>query len=55
MIGDELTVVVDRLRWDRRRDPYRGRREYSQAARQVAGECGEVGVRRSRLAPCRAE
>jgi hypothetical protein len=27
MTGEELSVLVDRLRWDRRRDPYRGRRE----------------------------
>ncbi|WP_319459345.1 DUF6880 family protein [Micromonospora sp. RTP1Z1] len=51
MTGDELTVVVDRLRWDRRRDPYRGRREYSQAARQVAEECDRlVGEGRADLA-----
>ncbi|MGC5021451.1 hypothetical protein [Micromonospora sp. DT47] len=42
MTGDELTVLVDRLRWDRRRDPYRGRREYSQTARQVAEECDRL-------------
>jgi hypothetical protein len=36
MIGDELSALVDRLRWDRRRHPYRGRREYSQTAREVA-------------------
>lgn len=42
MTGDELTVLVDRLRWDRRRDPCRGRREYSQTARQVAGECDRL-------------
>jgi hypothetical protein len=40
--GDELTVLVDRLRWDRRRDAYRGRREYSQAARQLAEECDRL-------------
>ncbi|MDG4801461.1 DUF6880 family protein [Micromonospora sp. WMMD980] len=39
MTGDDLTVLVDRLRWDRRRDPYRGRREYSPTARRVAEEC----------------
>ncbi|MEU5949768.1 hypothetical protein ABZ793_30035 [Micromonospora sp. NPDC047465] len=42
MTGGELTVLVDRLRWDRRRDPYRGRREYSQTARQVAEECDRL-------------
>lgn len=42
MTGDDLTVLVDRLRWDRRRDPYRGRREYSQTARQVAEECARL-------------
>jgi uncharacterized Zn finger protein len=36
MTGEELSALVDRLRWDRRRDPYRGRREYSQTAREVA-------------------
>lgn len=39
MSGDELAVLVDRLRWDRRRDPYRGRREYSQTARALAEAC----------------
>jgi hypothetical protein len=33
---DELAVLVDRLRWERRRDPYRGRREYSQTVRNLA-------------------
>lgn len=42
MTDDELTGLVDRLRWDRRRDPYRGRREYSQSARQVAEECDRL-------------
>jgi hypothetical protein len=32
-------VLVDRLRRDRRRDPRAGRREYSQAARGLAGCC----------------
>jgi tetratricopeptide (TPR) repeat protein len=36
MTGDELSTLVDRLRRDRRRHPYRGRREYSQTAREVA-------------------
>lgn len=35
----ELTVLVDRLRRDRRRDPRAGRREYSQAARELADRC----------------
>ncbi|MEV7268577.1 hypothetical protein AB0N38_33980 [Micromonospora aurantiaca] len=42
MTGDDLMVLADRLRWDRRRDPYRGRREYSQTARQVAEECARL-------------
>jgi hypothetical protein len=51
MTGDELMVLVDRLRWDRRRDPYRGRREYSQTARHVAEECARlVAVGRADLA-----
>lgn len=36
MTGDGLSALVDRLRWDRRRDPYRGLRGYSQTAREVA-------------------
>src|ERR1035437_4146574 len=36
---DELTVLVDRLRRDRRRDPRAGRQEYSQTARELAGRC----------------
>jgi hypothetical protein len=40
--GDELTVLVDRLRWDRRRDPYRGRREYSQTARELSEACDQL-------------
>jgi hypothetical protein len=35
----ELAALVDRLRRDRRRDPRAGRREYSQAARELAGCC----------------
>jgi hypothetical protein len=35
----ELTVLVDRLRRDRRRDPRARRREYSQAARELAVRC----------------
>ena len=33
---ESLSVLVDRLRWDRRRHPYHGHREYSRAARGVA-------------------
>ncbi|WP_434739314.1 DUF6880 family protein [Micromonospora sp. SH-82] len=36
---DELTMLVDRLRRDRRRDPYSGRSAYSRAARDVADRC----------------
>ncbi|GAA3780298.1 hypothetical protein GCM10022225_80730 [Plantactinospora mayteni] len=36
---NELTVLVDRLRRDRRRDPYAGRDAYSRAAREVADRC----------------
>jgi uncharacterized Zn finger protein len=36
---DDVAVLVDRLRWDRRRDPYRGRREYSQNVRALAEAC----------------
>jgi hypothetical protein len=36
---DDVVVLVDRLRWDRRRDPYRGRREYSQTVRALAEAC----------------
>ncbi len=35
----EPAALVDRLRRDRRRDPRAGRREYSQAARELAGCC----------------
>jgi hypothetical protein len=36
---DDVAVLVDRLRWDRRRDPYQGRREYSQTVRALAEAC----------------
>jgi hypothetical protein len=36
---DDVAVLVDRLRWDRRREPYRGRREYSQTVRVLAEAC----------------
>ncbi len=39
MSDDDVAVLVDRLRWDRRRDPYRGRREYSQTVRTLAEPC----------------
>ncbi|MFY1702980.1 tetratricopeptide repeat protein [Micromonospora sp. WMMA1923] len=39
---DELTVLVDRLRWDRRRDPYSGGRAYSRAAQDLAGHCEQL-------------
>jgi len=37
--ANELTVLVDRLRRDRRRDPYAGRDAYSRAVREVADRC----------------
>ncbi|MFG1849857.1 hypothetical protein [Micromonospora carbonacea] len=41
--GDsELTMLVDRLRRDRRRDPYSGRDAYSRTAREVADRCEEL-------------
>jgi hypothetical protein len=33
----EVRRLIDGLRWDRRRNPYYGRREYSQRAQEVAG------------------
>lgn len=39
MSDHDLAVLVDRLRWDRRRDPYRSRREYSQTVRNLAEAC----------------
>lgn len=42
MAGDELTELVDRLRRDRRRHPYHGRREYSRTARELADACGRL-------------
>ena len=39
---NELTVLVDRLRWDRRRDPYAGGRVYSRTAREVADRCSRL-------------
>jgi hypothetical protein len=39
---NELTVLVDRLRRDRRRDPYAGRHTYSRAAREVADRCASL-------------
>lgn len=40
--ANELTVLVDRLRRDRRRDPYAGRDAYSRAAREVADRCARL-------------
>ena len=34
-----MTVLVDRLRRDRRRDPYAGRDAYSRTTREVADRC----------------
>lgn len=43
MTGDEnLLAAVDLLRRDRRQHPYRGRRAYSQAAREVADGCARL-------------
>ncbi|MGW5360720.1 hypothetical protein [Actinopolymorpha pittospori] len=42
MSSDELTVLVDRLRRDRRRDPYRGRQEYARTARDLAQACEQL-------------
>jgi hypothetical protein len=39
MSDDDVAVLVDRVRWDRRRDPHRGRREYSQTVRTLAEAC----------------
>ncbi len=39
---ESLPVLVDRLSWDRRRHPYHGHREYSQAARGVAAIAEQV-------------
>lgn len=39
---NELTVLVDRLRWDRRRDPYAGGHAYSRTAREVADRCAAL-------------
>ncbi|WP_327007056.1 hypothetical protein OHA72_07130 [Dactylosporangium sp. NBC_01737] len=36
---DDLAGLVDRLRRDRRTDPYRGRQEYSHAARDLTDRC----------------
>ncbi|GAA0462533.1 hypothetical protein Aca07nite_25490 [Actinoplanes capillaceus] len=41
-MDDELTVLVDRLRRDRRIHPHRGRREYAQAARELADACDRL-------------
>src|SRR5271154_7528181 len=39
---DEVRRLIDGLRWDRRRHPYHGRREYSQCAWAVAGAVGDM-------------
>ncbi|MEV4134029.1 hypothetical protein AB0J72_17895 [Dactylosporangium sp. NPDC049742] len=38
----ELSALVDALRRDRRTDPYRGRRQYSLAARELAERCAAL-------------
>jgi hypothetical protein len=38
----DLTGLIDRLRRDRRTDPYQGRREYSQTARDLADRCAAL-------------
>ncbi|MFB9408539.1 DUF6880 family protein [Dactylosporangium matsuzakiense] len=38
-MSSDLTELVDRLRRDRRAHPYRGRREYSLAARELGDRC----------------
>lgn len=39
---EDVTALVDRLRRDRRRDPHARRREYSQAARDLAAGCADL-------------
>jgi hypothetical protein len=41
-LPESLPGMVDRLRWDRRRHPYHGHREYSQAARGVAAIAEQI-------------
>jgi hypothetical protein len=38
----DVRKLIDGLRWDRRRHPYRGRREYSQCAQAVAGAVADM-------------
>jgi hypothetical protein len=38
----DVRELIDGLRWDRRRHPYRGRREYSQRARAVAAAVADM-------------
>jgi len=38
----DVRELIDGLRWDRRRHPYRGRREYSQRARMVAAAIADM-------------
>lgn len=39
VVDEDLVTLVDQLRRDRRQHPHRGRREYSQTAREVAHVC----------------
>ena len=39
---DDVQELIDGLRWDRRRHPYRGRGEYSQRARAVAAAVADM-------------
>ena len=38
----DVRELIDGLRWDRRRHPYRGRREYSQRAQAVAAGVADM-------------
>ena len=38
----DVRKLIDGLRWDRRRHPYRGRREYSQRAQAVAAAVADM-------------
>ena len=38
----DVRTLIDGLRWDRRRHPYSGRREYSQRARAVAAAVADL-------------
>ena len=41
-MDEELTAEVDRLRWDKRRHPGRGQREYATTARTVREVCDQL-------------